>query len=54
LITGILHFKVSPSAAAPDVVSAKLSSVLSSANKVNQDDHDGDDQQNMNETTHGV
>ena len=55
LITGILHFEKPPFLLnEPDVVRAKSSQGLSSANDSNQDDHHGDNQQNMNETAHGV
>jgi hypothetical protein len=54
-ITGILFFVTFtflPSESA--VVITKSSSGLSSANYVKEDHHDGDNQQNMNETAHGV
>jgi hypothetical protein len=35
-------------------IRVKLSSGPSSSNDVKQDDHDGDDQQNMDETAHGM
>jgi len=55
LITGILYFETPPFFPnEPDVVSAKWSQGLSSANDVKKDDHDGDHQKNVNETAHGV
>jgi hypothetical protein len=55
LMTGIPHFDALPFILnLPVAVRVKSSSGLSSANDIKQDDHDGDDQQNMNETAHGV
>jgi len=55
LITGILHFQRVPFLLNdPDIFGAESLQGLSSANEVNQDHHNGNNQQNMNETTHGV
>ena len=54
LITDYQHFKTSPFLLNElDMVFAEMSLNPSSANDVNQDDHDGDYQKNVDETTHG-
>ena len=55
LMTGILDFETSPLLLnEPDVVRAKSSQRLSSANDSNQHDYDGDYQKSMDETAHSV